>query len=165
VKLLTRFDPAFDDPHLVSAAGLVPALRLVESAGFYDVLEGLAVGSPNAAAKASRLVGGILAVAASIDDLDLLRHDGMPRLFGRVRGGEPSQEVGVDLVELLASASTTPSAGSTATPSTAKGPDPGAGRLGPLWVGVRRHRDPIPVPVLGDHADESLRVVGDHHHR
>ena len=31
--------PVFDDPNLVSAAGLVPALRLAESAGLYDLLE------------------------------------------------------------------------------------------------------------------------------
>ena len=77
--------PVFDDPNLVSAAGLVPALRLAESAGLYTLLEGLTVDSPNAAAKASCVVGGMLAGADSIDDLDLLRHGGMPRLFGGVR--------------------------------------------------------------------------------
>lgn len=78
--------PVFDDPNLVSDAGLVPVLRLAESAGLYDLLEQqLGVASPNATAKASSVVGGMLAGADSIDDLDLLRHGGMPRLFVGVR--------------------------------------------------------------------------------
>ena len=75
----------FDDPNLVSAAGLVPALRLAESAGFHDLLGGLSVPAANAGAKAASVVGGMLAGADSIDDLDLLRHGGMVRLFGGVR--------------------------------------------------------------------------------
>lgn len=77
--------PVFDDPNLVSAAGLVPALRLTEAAGLYDLLSELTVPSPNAAAKVACVVGGMLAGADSIDDLDLLRHGGMARLFGGVR--------------------------------------------------------------------------------
>ena len=77
--------PVFDDPNLVSAAGLVPALRLAESAGFHDLLGGLSVPAANAGAKAASVVGGMLAGADSIDDLDLLRHGGMVRLFGGVR--------------------------------------------------------------------------------
>ena len=77
--------PSFDDPNLVSAAGLVPVLRLAESAGFYDLLGELTVSSPNATAKAACVVGGMLAGADSIDDLDLLRHGGTTRLFGGVR--------------------------------------------------------------------------------
>lgn len=78
--------PVFDDPNLVSAAGLVPALRLAESAGLHDLLEQqLSVASPHAAAKAACVLGGMLAGADSIDGLDQLRHGGMPRLFGDVR--------------------------------------------------------------------------------
>ena len=77
--------PVFDDPNLVSAAGLVPALRLAGSAGWYDLLDGLSVVSPNAAAKATSVVGGMLTGADSIDDLAVLRHGGMGRLFGGVR--------------------------------------------------------------------------------
>ncbi len=78
--------PVFDDPNLVSEAGLVPVLRLAESAGLYDFLERqLSVSSPNAAVKTAGVVGGMLAGADSIDDLDLLRHGGMPRLFCGVR--------------------------------------------------------------------------------
>lgn len=77
--------PTFDDPNLVSAAGLIPVLRLAESAGWYDLLDRLTVPSPNVAAKTASMVGGMLAGADSIDDLDLLRHGGMPRLFAGVR--------------------------------------------------------------------------------
>lgn len=78
--------PVFDDPNLVSDAGLVPVLRLAESAGLYDLLEDqLSVASASATAKASSVVGGMLAGADSIDDLGLLRHGGMPRLFSGVR--------------------------------------------------------------------------------
>lgn len=78
--------PVFDDPNLVSDAGLVPVLGLAESAGLHDLLdEQLSVASANAAAKATSVVGGMLAGADSIDDLDLLRHGGMLRLFAGVR--------------------------------------------------------------------------------
>ena len=61
-------------------------LRLAESAGLHDLLEDqLSVVWANAAAKASSVVGGMLAGADSIDDLDLLRHGGMPRLSSGVR--------------------------------------------------------------------------------
>lgn len=77
--------PVFDESNLVSAAGLVPAMRLAEAAGLHDVLEGVTVPSANAGVKAASVVGGMLAGADSIDDLDLLRHGGMGRLFAGVR--------------------------------------------------------------------------------
>jgi hypothetical protein len=78
--------PVFDDPNLVSAAGLVPVLRLGQAAGLHDLLgAGLTVDSPNAAVKAAAVVGGMLAGADSIDDLDVLRHGAMGRLFTGVR--------------------------------------------------------------------------------
>jgi len=85
VKPSHTIRPVFDDPNLVSAAGLVPALRLAESAGLYDLLTGLSVDAPNPVAKAASVVGGMLAGADSIEDLDLLRHGGMGRLFDGVR--------------------------------------------------------------------------------
>ena len=36
--------PVFDDPNLVSAAGLVPAMLLAESAGLHDLLDLLPLG-------------------------------------------------------------------------------------------------------------------------
>jgi hypothetical protein len=85
VKPSHTIRPVFDDPNLVSSAGLVPALRLAESAGLHDMLTGLSVDSANAVAKATSVVGGMLAGADCIDDLDLLRHGGMSRLFGGIR--------------------------------------------------------------------------------
>lgn len=58
--------PVFDDPNLVPAAGLVPALRLAESAGFHDLPGGLSVPAASAGAKAASVAGGMLAGADSI---------------------------------------------------------------------------------------------------
>ncbi len=78
--------PVFDDPNVVSDAGLVPVLRLAESAGLHDLLDDqLGVTSAHATAKTTSVVAGMLAGADSIDDLDVLRHGGMPRLFDGVR--------------------------------------------------------------------------------
>jgi hypothetical protein len=63
----------------------VPALRLAESAGLHEGLLAVSVRSPNAGAKAVGVVAGMLAGADCIDDLDLLRHGGMGRLFTGVR--------------------------------------------------------------------------------
>lgn len=81
-----RLRPVFDDPNLVSAAGLVPALRLADSAGLSDLLEaGLSLDSANVTAKTTSVVGGMLAGADSIDDLGLLRHGAMGRVFDGLR--------------------------------------------------------------------------------
>lgn len=77
----------FDDPNLVSAVGLVPLLRLAQQAGLEQLArEQLSVPTDkgsNAGAKVSALVAGMLAGADSIDDMNLLRHGGMGRLFHR----------------------------------------------------------------------------------
>ena len=86
MKASHTFRPVFDDPNLVSEAGLVPVLQLAESAGLYDLLdERLTVPSPRSTVKASSVIGGMLAGADCIDGMDLLRHGGMRRLFGGVR--------------------------------------------------------------------------------
>jgi hypothetical protein len=86
VKASHSIRAVFDDPNLVSSAGLVPVLRLAESAGLHDLLgEHLTVPSPNRVAKAGCVVAGMLAGADSIDDMDVLRHGAMRRLFGGVR--------------------------------------------------------------------------------
>ena len=77
----------FDDPNLVSAAGLVPMLRLARSAGLDELAQSwLSVPTDkgsNAGAKVMALVAGMLAGADSIDDMNVLRHGGMGRLFDR----------------------------------------------------------------------------------
>lgn len=78
--------PVFDDPNLVSAAGLVPVLELARRAGLDGLLgEHLGVPSANAADKSRSVVAGMLAGADSIDDLDLLRAGGMTRVVPGVR--------------------------------------------------------------------------------
>jgi hypothetical protein len=78
---------AFDDPNLVSAGGLVPVVALAEKAGLRDLAdEHLSVPTDkgaNAGLKVSSLVGGMVAGADSIDDMALLRHGGMGRVFAR----------------------------------------------------------------------------------
>ena len=84
---LGRTSVAFDDPNLVSAVGLVPVLALAEAAGLRDLAdEHLTVPTDkgaNAGLKVASLVGGMVAGADSIDDMALLRHGGMGRVFAR----------------------------------------------------------------------------------
>ena len=75
----------FDDPNLVSAAGLVPVMKLAEKAGLRTLAQKrLSVPSDkgaNAGLKVMSLVGGMVAGADSLDDMALLRHGGMSKLF------------------------------------------------------------------------------------
>src|SRR5215207_2993611 len=75
----------FDEPNLVSSAGLVPVLVLAESAGLRMLAEQhLTVPTDkgaNAGWKVTSLVGGMVAGADSIDGMRLLRYGGMGRLF------------------------------------------------------------------------------------
>jgi hypothetical protein len=76
----------FDEPNLVSAAGLVPVLALAGTAGLQQLAQThLSVPTDkgaNAGAKVAALVAGMVAGADSIDDMGLLRHGGMRRVFG-----------------------------------------------------------------------------------
>lgn len=77
----------FDDPNLLSAAGLVPVLRLAQQAGLGSLAqERLSVPTDrgaNAGGKVMALEAGMLAGVDSIDDMNLLRHGGMGSLFDR----------------------------------------------------------------------------------
>ena len=79
----------FDDPNLVSCAGLAPVLQLAERAGLPSlVATHVKIDKPggvNAPLKIGSLVAGMVAGADSIEDLDLLRHGAMKRLFAGVR--------------------------------------------------------------------------------
>jgi DDE family transposase len=79
----------FDDPNLVSVAGLAPVVALAQSCRLGDLVgEKLtlkATGGVNAQLKVPALVAGMVAGADSIDDMDLLRHGGMIRLFAGIR--------------------------------------------------------------------------------
>jgi hypothetical protein len=91
VRLLhaaSRVDASFDEPNLVSAAGLVPLMRLAAAAGLGRlVAERLRVGGPcgaNPAGKIATIVAGMAAGADCIDDLAAVRSGGLWRLFGGI---------------------------------------------------------------------------------
>jgi hypothetical protein len=76
---------SFDEPNLVSAAGLVPLMALAREAGLRELAdERLSVPTDkgaHAGLKVSSLVAGMAAGADSIDDMALLRHGGMGKVF------------------------------------------------------------------------------------
>ena len=86
---LARTPASFDDPNLVSHAGLVPVTALAERAGLSDlVAEHVRPGGDcgvNAHLKVPCLVAGMAAGPDSIDDMGVLRHGAMSLLFGGVR--------------------------------------------------------------------------------
>ena len=86
---LARTHASFDDPNLVSHAGLVPVMALAHRAGLADLVavhvrpDGEC--GVNAHLKVPCLVAGMAAGADSIDDMGLLRHGAMGTLFGGIR--------------------------------------------------------------------------------
>ena len=76
---------SFDEPNLVAVAGLLPVMTLARDAGLRELAdERLTVPTDkgaNAGLKLASLVAGMVAGADSIDDMALLRHGGMKRLF------------------------------------------------------------------------------------
>jgi Transposase DDE domain group 1 len=86
---LARTHASFDDPNLVSRAGLVPVMALAQRCGLADLAAGhvrITSGTGvNAHLKIPCLVAGMAAGADSIDDMDVLRHGAMAELFGGVR--------------------------------------------------------------------------------
>jgi len=84
-------DATFDEPTLVSCAGLVPVMALAEQAGLSDLLGRVQItgsrvrsGAVNPAGKLTAILGGMCAGADSIDDLEVIRAGGMRRLFDGV---------------------------------------------------------------------------------
>src|SRR6266498_499154 len=87
--------PLFDDENLVSCVGLVPVMGLAEQAGLSElIVERVALDSlgstrvasatVNPVGKLTSIIAGMAADADSIDDLDVIRSGGMPRLFEQV---------------------------------------------------------------------------------
>ena len=130
---------AFDDPNLVSAGGLVPVVALAESAGLRELADDhLTVPTDkgaNAGLKVASLVGGMVAGADSIEDMALLRHGGMGRVFARAYApstlgsflraftfGHVRQLDAVASRFLIALAGLTRSAGNAGRPSRAPAP-------------------------------------------
>ena len=89
MRVSHAFTVVFDDPNLVSCAGLAPVLQLAERAGLQDLAGAhVRIGTPggaNARGKIPALVAGMIAGADSIEDMALLRHGAMDRLFTGVR--------------------------------------------------------------------------------
>ncbi len=99
---------AFDDPNLVSSAGLVPVMALAADTGLGGLVdEHVRVPEyygANAGLKVTALVAGMVAGADCIDDMGVLRHGGTGKLFTgtyatvqRATGDVPPIEFGVDL--------------------------------------------------------------------
>lgn len=86
---LSRVHAGFDEPNLVACGGLAPVLALAERAGLYDLVEQRCTlsgpGASGAELKVPALVAGMVAGADCIDDMDLLRHGAMSRLFTGIR--------------------------------------------------------------------------------
>jgi Transposase DDE domain group 1 len=88
----SRARSVFDDQNLVSCAGLVPVMALAERAGLSELIaDKVALGATRVASAGANPVGklcsiiaGMAAGADSIDDLDVIRSGGMPRLFDQV---------------------------------------------------------------------------------
>lgn len=84
-----RMSALFDDPNLIGSAGLVPVVGLCDRIGLRELAQDWirvgGLGRSNAGAKAMSLVAGMVAGADSIDDLDVLPHGGMDRVFTDVR--------------------------------------------------------------------------------
>lgn len=83
--------PVFDDPNLVSHAGLVPVLELGEKAGLTELIDAAStLPVASVAVKARTVIAGMLAGADSIEDLDVLRAGGTARVIGQVRAPSTS---------------------------------------------------------------------------
>ena len=86
---LSRVSISFDEPNLVSHAGLVPVaelaqrLRVGERIDQTVTLTGSA--GANSGAKALTVIGSVLAGGDCIDDVDLLRSGALPEIFDGVR--------------------------------------------------------------------------------
>jgi hypothetical protein len=85
----------FDDENLVSCAGLVAVMGLAEQAGLSELIgervtldrldsTRVASATANPVGKLTSIIAGMAAGADSIDDLDVIRSGGMPRLFTQV---------------------------------------------------------------------------------
>src|SRR4051794_14502712 len=87
----------FDEPNLVSSAGLVPVMALARKARLRELAdERLTVPTDkgaNPGLKISSLVAGMVAGADSIDDMALLRHGGMGTVFPGPHAPSPLGQV------------------------------------------------------------------------
>jgi Transposase DDE domain group 1 len=89
MRVCHGFTAVFDDPNLVSCAGLAPVMRLAERSGLQRLVGEhvhlVGPGGANPHLKIPALVAGMVAGADSIEDMTLLRHGAMGKLFTGVR--------------------------------------------------------------------------------
>ena len=82
----------FDERNLVSAAGLVPVLELAEQTGLSELIDEhvdlpstrVKSGAVNPAGKLTSIIAAMMCGADSIDDVNVLRAGGTPRVFDEV---------------------------------------------------------------------------------
>ena len=88
----TAESAVFDEQNLVSAAGLVPVLELAEQTGLSRLIgehvdlpsTRVKSGAMNPVGKLTSIIGGMMCGADSIDDVNVLRAGGTPRVFDEV---------------------------------------------------------------------------------
>ena len=83
---LSRVSITFDEPNLVSHAGLVAPAELAQRLGVAELIDervDLAGtrGAPNVGIKAMTMIGGMLAGADSVDDMDVMRAGATDEVF------------------------------------------------------------------------------------
>jgi hypothetical protein len=88
---LEKITTSFDEPNLVPNAGLLAPALLAQKLGIAELVDaGVRLpagraGRANCGAKAMTVLGGLLAGADSIDDLDVLRSGAFPQVFDDLR--------------------------------------------------------------------------------
>jgi Transposase DDE domain group 1 len=85
---LARVSVSYDEPNLVSSAGLLPAAVLTQKLGLAELVEArvhLAEHGANGGTKALSVIGSMLAGGDSIDDVALMHSGATPALFDQVR--------------------------------------------------------------------------------
>jgi hypothetical protein len=88
----TAGSAVFDEQNLVSSAGLVPVLELAEQAGLSELIgehvdlpsTRVKSGAVNPVGKLTTIIGAMTCGADCIDDVDVLRAGGTPRVFDEV---------------------------------------------------------------------------------
>jgi Transposase DDE domain group 1 len=88
----TADSAVFDEPNLVSAAGLVPVLELAEQTGLSELIDEhvqlpstrVKSGAVNPVGKLTSIIAAMACGADSIDDAGVLRAGGTPRVFNEV---------------------------------------------------------------------------------
>src|SRR6266508_297570 len=85
----SKTSATFDEPNLVSRAGLVPVVRLAANVGLASLVDEhvrvVAKVGANAPVKVGALVAGMAAGADCIDEMEVRRHGALPDTFGGIR--------------------------------------------------------------------------------